>query len=72
MAIQLWSFQERDTKLERFFAKNQHTKRKWTLNVKIWHFLTTPHYTNLQSSIQGISLQSEQSKLALRDRNVEF
>ena len=25
----LWSFQGRDTKLERFWAKNEHTQRKW-------------------------------------------
>ena len=32
---QLWSFQERDTKLERFLAKNQHTQRK-SLNFENW------------------------------------
>ena len=26
---QLWSFQERDTKLERFLVQNQHTQRKF-------------------------------------------
>jgi TnpA family transposase len=31
----LWSFQGRDTKLERFLAKNQHTQRK-LLNFENW------------------------------------
>ena len=31
----LWSFQTRDTKLERFLPKNQHTKRK-LLNFEFW------------------------------------
>ena len=30
-----WSFQTRDTKLERFFPKNQHTQRK-LLNFEFW------------------------------------
>ena len=25
--------------------------RKFTLNVRFWHFLTPPHYTNLQNSM---------------------
>ena len=32
----LWSFQERDTKLERFLPKNQHTQRKF-LNFENWN-----------------------------------
>ena len=28
MAIGVWSFQMRDTKLERFLPKNQHTQKK--------------------------------------------
>ena len=31
----LWSFQMGDTKLERFFPKNQHTQRK-LLNFENW------------------------------------
>jgi hypothetical protein len=31
----LWSFQTGDTKLERFYPKNQHTQRKW-LNFEFW------------------------------------
>ena len=31
----LWSFQGRDTKLERFLHKNQHTRRKF-LNFENW------------------------------------
>jgi hypothetical protein len=31
----LWSFQGRDTKLDRFLAKNQHTQRK-LLNFENW------------------------------------
>ena len=31
----LWSFQGRDTKLERFWAKNQHANRK-LLNFENW------------------------------------
>ena len=31
----LWSFQGRDTKLERFLAKNQHTQRTF-LNFENW------------------------------------
>ena len=31
----LWSFKSRDTKLERFFPKNQHTQRK-LLNFENW------------------------------------
>ena len=31
----LWSFKTRDTKLERFLHKNQHTQRKW-LNFENW------------------------------------
>ena len=31
----LWSFQTEDTKLERFFPKNQHTQRK-LLNFEFW------------------------------------
>ena len=31
----MWSFQGRDTKLERFLAKNQHTQRK-LLNFENW------------------------------------
>ena len=35
MAIPVWSFQIRDTKLERFLPKNQHTQRK-LLNFENW------------------------------------
>ena len=33
--VKLWSFQTRNTKLERFLPKNQHTQRK-LLNFEFW------------------------------------